>query len=30
MMDIAGERIRTIEVIGDPARLSQIDFATLG
>jgi RNA polymerase sigma-70 factor, ECF subfamily len=29
MMDIAGERIRTIEVIGDPARLSQIDFATL-
>jgi hypothetical protein len=26
MMDIAGERIRTIEVIGDPARLSQINL----
>jgi RNA polymerase sigma factor (sigma-70 family) len=29
MMDIAEGKIRTIEVVGDPARLSQIDFATL-
>jgi RNA polymerase sigma factor (sigma-70 family) len=29
MIDIAGQRIRTIEVIGDPARLGQIDFGTL-
>ena len=28
MIDIADERIRTIEVIGDPVRLSQIEFAT--
>ncbi|MER9960040.1 sigma-70 family RNA polymerase sigma factor [Mesorhizobium sp. M0045] len=28
-IDAAGEKIRAIEVIGDPARLSQIDFATL-
>jgi RNA polymerase sigma-70 factor, ECF subfamily len=29
ILDIAEEKIRTIEVVGDPARLSQIDFATL-
>jgi hypothetical protein len=29
ILDIAEEKIQTIEVVGDPARLSQIDFATL-
>jgi RNA polymerase sigma factor (sigma-70 family) len=29
ILDIAEEKIRTIEVVGDPARLSQIDFAAL-
>jgi RNA polymerase sigma-70 factor (ECF subfamily) len=30
LMDIAEERIRTIEVFGDPARLAQMDFALIG
>jgi RNA polymerase sigma factor (sigma-70 family) len=29
LMDITGQGIRTIDVIGDPARLSQIDFTTI-
>jgi hypothetical protein len=27
MLDIAAERIQTIEIVGDPSRLSEIDFA---
>jgi RNA polymerase sigma factor (sigma-70 family) len=29
LMDIAGKGIRTIDVIGDPARVSQIDFTAI-
>jgi RNA polymerase sigma-70 factor, ECF subfamily len=29
IMDIAGEKIRAIDVVADPARLNRIDFATL-
>jgi RNA polymerase sigma-70 factor, ECF subfamily len=28
IMDIPGQKIRGIEIVGDPARLNQIDFAT--
>jgi hypothetical protein len=29
IMDIPGEKIRAIEIVAEPARLIQIDFATL-